>query len=87
VSVLTSACLAIAAIAAGLDLLRLVRAGSLADRIVALDALLFAIVTALAVHTARTGESTYVEVLAVTALLGFVGTVLVALLIEKRGAQ
>ncbi len=64
---------------------RLVRGPSLADRIVALDALLIVIVSGIAVDAARTGEGTYLDVLVVAALLGFVGTVNVARFIERRG--
>ncbi len=69
-----------------LCLLRLVQGPSLADRIVALDALLIVIVSGIAVDAARTGEGTYLDVLVVAALLGFVGTVNVARFIERRGA-
>lgn len=75
------------AIAAVLQLLRLVRADSLADRIVALDMLLLTVVSGLAVDAALTGVGTFVDVLAVTALLGFTGTVTVARFIERRGAR
>lgn len=74
------------AVSGFLCLLRLVRGPSLADRIVALDALLILIVTGIAVDAARTGEGTYLDVLVVAALLGFVGTVNVARFIERRGA-
>ncbi len=69
-----------------LCLLRLLRGPSLPDRIVALDALLILIVSGIAVDAARTGEGTYLDVLVVAALLGFVGTVNVARFIERRGA-
>ncbi len=69
-----------------LCLLRLLRGPSLADRIVALDALLLLIVSGFAVDAARTREGTYLDVLVVAALLGFVGTVNVARFIERRGA-
>jgi len=69
-----------------LCLLRLVRGPSLADRIVALDALLIVIVSGIAIDAARTGDGTYLDVLVVAALLGFVGTVNVAGFIERRGA-
>ncbi len=69
-----------------LCLIRLVRGPSLADRIVALDALLIVIVSGIAVDAARTGDGTYLDVLVVAALLGFVGTVNVARFIERRGA-
>ncbi len=74
------------AVAGLLCLLRLVRGPSLADRIVALDALLIVIVSGIAVDAARTRDGTYLDVLVVTALLGFVGTVNVARFIERRGA-
>ena len=69
-----------------LCMFRLVRGPSLADRIVALDALLIVIVSGIAVDAARTGDGTYLDVLVVAALLGFVGTVNVARFIEQRGA-
>ncbi|HVL05771.1 MAG TPA: monovalent cation/H+ antiporter complex subunit F [Acidimicrobiales bacterium] len=74
------------AVAGLLCLVRLVRGPSLADRIVALDALLVVIVSGIAIDAARTGEGTYLDVLVVAALLGFVGTVNVARFIERRGA-
>jgi multicomponent Na+:H+ antiporter subunit F len=65
---------------------RLLRPGSLADRIVALDAVLVVLVSGIAVQAARTGDGTYLDVLVVVALLGFLGTVTVARFIERRGA-
>lgn len=72
--------------AAALCIIRLVRGGSLADRIVALDTLLVVVVLGLAVLAARTGEDTYLDAMVVAALLGFTGTSLVAKFIERRGA-
>lgn len=74
------------AVSAALCMFRLVRGPSVADRIVALDALLIVIVSGIAVDAARTGDGTYLDVLVVAALLGFVGTVNVARFIEQRGA-
>lgn len=85
-SVVTSVAFLGIAVSGLLCLLRLVRGPSLADRIVALDALLILIVSGIAVDAARTGEGTYLDVLVVAALLGFVGTVNVARFIEQRGA-
>jgi multicomponent Na+:H+ antiporter subunit F len=73
-------------VAAVLCLARLARPGSLADRIVALDSLLVVVVSGIAVQAARTRDGTYLDVLVVAALLGFVGTVTVARFIERRGA-
>lgn len=73
-------------VVAGLLVLwRLVRGASLSDRVVALDSLLIVVVCGIAVHAARTGDGTYVDVAVVTALLGFVGTTTVARFIERRG--
>ena len=73
-------------LAALLCIARLLRPGSLPDRIVALDTLLVVIVSGIAVHAARTGDGLYLDVLVVAALLGFVSTVTVARFIERRGA-
>jgi multicomponent Na+:H+ antiporter subunit F len=73
-------------VAAALCVIRLVRGGSLPDRIVALDTLLVVVVLGLAVLAARTGEDTYLDAMVVAALLGFTGTSLVAKFIERRGA-
>ncbi len=67
-------------------LVRLLRPGSLADRIVALDMLLVVVVSGLAVQAARTGDGTYLDVMVVAAVLGFSSTALVARFIERRGA-
>ena len=71
-------------LAAVLCLLRLLRGPSLANRIVALDALLLVVVSGLAVQAAVTGEDTYLDAMVVAALLGFTGTGLIAKFIERR---
>lgn len=75
------------AISALLCVLRLVRPGSVADRVVALDTLIVVIVGGIAVDAANTGEGTYLWVLVVASLLGFIATVTVARFIERRGAR
>lgn len=72
------------ALAALLCLIRLLRGTSLADRIVALDALLLMVVSGLAVQAAVTGDDTYLDAMVVAALLGFTGTGLIAKFIERR---
>lgn len=72
-------------VAALLCLIRLVRGKRLADRIVALDALLLMVVSGLAVQAAVTGRDTYLDVMVVAALLAFTGTAMVANFIERRG--
>lgn len=85
-TVVTTIALTGLSVAGVLCLARLLRPGSLPDRIVALDTLLVVIVSGIAVHAARTGEGLYLDVLVVAALLGFVSTVTVARFIERRGA-
>ncbi|HUF83437.1 MAG TPA: monovalent cation/H+ antiporter complex subunit F [Acidimicrobiia bacterium] len=85
-SIVTSICFGGLMVAAALCVARLVRPGSLADRIVALDTLLVVVVAGIAVQAARTRAGTFLDVLVVAALLGFVATVTVARYIERRGA-
>lgn len=82
----TTGALVFLVVAAVLCMARMLRMGSLADRIVALDSLLLVVASGLAVQAARTGDGTYLNAMVVVALLGFVGTALVALFIERRGA-
>ncbi len=84
-SATTAAAFAGLSVSALLCLARLLRGPSLADRVVALDALLVVIVTGIAADAARTGHGTHLDVVVVAALLGFVGTVTVARFIERRG--
>ena len=67
-----------------LCLVRLARGPSLANRMIALDTMLVVIVAGVAVAAARTGESGFLDVMVVGALLGFVGTVTVARAIESK---
>lgn len=64
---------------------RLLRPCSFADRIVALDTLLVVVVTGIGVLAVRGDASLFLDLLVVTSLLGFVGTVTVARFIERRG--
>lgn len=64
---------------------RLLIGPSLADRIVAIDGLLLIVVSALAVETARTGNTFFVDAIVAVGLLGFVGTSVAARFVERRG--
>jgi multicomponent Na+:H+ antiporter subunit F len=75
------------AVAAAFCVARLLRPGSIADRIVALDSLLIVMVGGIATHAFWTRSGVFLDVLVVAALLGFVGTVTVARFIERRGAR
>lgn len=85
-TVVTSICFGILSVSGLLCLARVVRPGSLADRIVALDSMLFVLVAAVGVLVARTRFADFLDALVVAALLGFIGTVTVARFIERRGA-
>lgn len=85
IAVASTIALALLAISAILFMVRLLTSKTLADRMVALDALLLTIVAGIAVQAARTGTDTYLNVMVVTALLAFVGTALTARFISKRG--
>ncbi|NNF64545.1 MAG: cation:proton antiporter [Acidimicrobiia bacterium] len=63
---------------------RVVRGPSVADRMVALDTLLFIGVAGIGVFVARTGETTLVPVLVVAVVTAFVSTVVVARYIESE---
>ena len=83
-TVVTGICLAGLAVAALLCLARLVAGPTVPDRIVALDTVLFLVASGVAVLAARTGEGTYLNILVVVSLLGFVGTVTTARFVERE---
>lgn len=76
---------ALVALTALLVVARVVAAESFADRLVALDMLLGVIISGVAVGAIATGDGLLLNMLVVTALLGFVATVSVARFMEKRG--
>ncbi len=78
-------CATMLATAGLMCLARLVYGPTLADRVIALDALLIVFVVAIGVWTASTGRGTYIEALLVVALVAFIGTTTVARFIERRG--
>ena len=73
-------------VSALLLVVRLVRGPSIADRVVALDAILVVVVSGLAVNAARTESTAFTDVAVVIGLLGFVGTGVASRFIEQRGA-
>jgi multicomponent Na+:H+ antiporter subunit F len=84
--VVTSIALAMISLGALLTTVRLVVGPSLADRIVATDLLLTLLTCGAGVLAFRTEEGTYLVVMVVVAVLGFLGTAMVARFIEGRGA-
>lgn len=61
-----------------LTMVRVVRGPSLLDRVVGTETLLAIIAASIAVHAALTRQVTFVPVLLVVALLGFLGAIAVA---------
>ena len=81
---IAAALLGLAAIAA---VVRVGRGPSVADRMVALDTLLFIGVAGIGVYIVRTGDTTYIPVLVVAVLTAFISTVVVARYIEAETDQ
>lgn len=66
---------------------RILRDGSLADRMLGADTLTIVISSGIGAGYALTGRPSYLDVLMVVTTLGFVGTITVARYIEHRGAR
>ncbi len=73
--------------AAGVSaLVRVLRPGSLADRVLGLDFFVTTVATGLVVGAVVRGTVAYIPVVVVVALLAFIATATVARFIEQRGA-
>ena len=72
-------------LAAGLFGFRLAAGPTLSDRVVALSGLLIVGMVAIAAEAVRTEQGAYIPVLVVIALVGFVGTAMIARFLEGRG--
>jgi multicomponent Na+:H+ antiporter subunit F len=84
----------IADIAVGIFLLagvlagiRLVRGPDLVDRVISLDAALVALMGAIGVRVADTGDTLYIGVLVVIAIVAFTATVVLSRFIETTGRR
>lgn len=64
--------------------IRLLRGPALADRVIALDVALVSIMGAVAVRAADTRSTTYLDILAVIAIIGFTATVAASRFIEHE---
>jgi multicomponent Na+:H+ antiporter subunit F len=80
------AAIALLVLSGALFALRIARGARVADRIVALDGLVTVIVAGIAAFGALRGSSLLFDALLIVALLGFVGTSVVARFIERRGS-
>ena len=86
IDVVTNVATAVLLVAIALVCIRLVRGPGLPDRIVAVDMLVVLAIAFIAVFAARTGRSAVLDAAAVLALIGFLGTVVLARYVE-RGAS
>mgnify|MGYP001812284181 CR=1 FL=1 len=65
--------------------IRLVRGPELADRVISLDAALVALMGAIGTRAAETGDTLYVGILVVIAIVAFTATVALSRFIETAG--
>jgi multicomponent Na+:H+ antiporter subunit F len=65
--------------------IRLVRGPSLADRVISLDAALVALMGAIGTRVAETGDTLYIGILVVIAVVAFTATVTLSRFIETTG--
>lgn len=79
--------LAVLAVAGVLAVARVAKGGSLADKVLGADNVNIVVVAAVAVGAAFTGSETFLDVLVVVTMLGFIGNLTVARYIERRGTQ
>ncbi len=82
--VVTGVALLIQTIAAGLCVAKIASSRQLATRIVALDLLLAIILGGVAIISARTGVTAYLDVLVVGALVTFIGSVVASRLLDTE---
>lgn len=80
----TAVALVMQVVAAVLSVAKIATSRQLEDRIVALDLLLAVVVGAVAVWSARTGLTSFVDVLIVGALVTFIGSILAARLLNRE---
>jgi multicomponent Na+:H+ antiporter subunit F len=79
--------IAVLLLAACLSVGRVVRKGTLTDRVLGADTLIVIIGAAVAYGAGVTGDRTYLPILVVITMLGFIATLTVARFIERRGSK
>lgn len=67
--------------------IRLVRGPDLSDRVVSLDVALVALMGAVGVRAAETGEQIYIGILVVISIVAFTATVVLSRFIESAGRR
>ena len=71
-------------IALGLAFVRLIKGPDIADRIVALDLLAIIMAGFMAIHTIKSGNPVFLDVVGTLALIAFLGTVAFARYLERK---
>jgi multicomponent Na+:H+ antiporter subunit F len=74
-------------VAGALAVARVVRTGSLADKVLGADNFNVIVIAAIAAGAGITRDPTYLDVLVAVTMLGFIGNLTVARYIEERGAR
>jgi multicomponent Na+:H+ antiporter subunit F len=72
-------------LAAALFFVRLLRGPSLADRVMAIDGLIICGTSTVVVNAVDTGRGTFLPIVVVFTLVGFIGTSVIARFIEAQG--
>ena len=75
------------ALAGALAVARVVRTGSLADKVLGADNFNVIVIAAVAAGAGMTEDPTYLDGLVAVTMLGFIGNLTVARYIEQRGAR
>jgi multicomponent Na+:H+ antiporter subunit F len=79
--------LSMMAIAMMLAVARLIRGPTLPDRVVALDLISILVAGATAIYAVASGQSVFLDVATILALISFLGTVAFARYVEKQVSQ
>lgn len=79
--------LAMLALSGVLALVRVARDGSLPDKVLGADTLILVLAGGVAAGSGITHDDSFLDVLVVVTMLGFVGTITVARYVERRGAR
>ncbi len=87
IEILDVAAMVLMAAAGLLAIGRVVRAGSLADKLLGADLVTVVLASGIAVSAGITGKVYFLDVVVIVAAVGFLGAVTVARFIEKRGAR
>jgi multisubunit Na+/H+ antiporter MnhF subunit len=83
--VIADIAVAVFLLAGALAGVRLVRGPDLADRVISLDAALVALMGAIATRVAETGDTLYIGILVVIAIVAFTATVVLSRFVETTG--